>query len=400
MLAVSLLFAAGLSHGSSRIVSAEWLRPPKPDFCAYQELSLASNRSVGAPVSTPVARDPANGGVFCSIDISRLSKGNHRWHVWAFSRNGKASAKALFEFGVPPFAASAAQRKNFMRSHICPSTGRRSLTCPGYAVSHIVPLCAYGADLPRNMRYLPGYAAAEAKDKAEFAQCSPNLTPGVVALNDRTRLRVTEKAAHAGYEAALQAAEARIYAYGCAASRGTFDVSAYTDYKGDVLVELFTGGSYLTLTVTPAGKPKAPGSQYGIKGSGAFAGKKVRYTGQAAFTPLGTTMTLSGNIHQQTPKGTDRLSANTTKTFYYKTTSPAPYVLNQGEQSLVKNGSVQAKYRQREKSVRSDNFSGVMEMWKDRISKVPCGIRIHTEGSNDSYGFFQSGTLTIKRARN
>ena len=400
MIAALLVSSAGFSYAGSRIVSAEWLRSPKPDFCVYQELPLAPNASIGAPVKTPVARNPSNGGVFCSIDISGLSKGNHSWLVWASSDNGKASAKTRFYFGVPPFAPSATQRNNFMRSRICPSTGTKTLSCPGYVVNHIIPLCAYGADLPVNMRYLPDYVAAEVKDKAEFALCDPKLTPGVVALNNFTKLLPTEKAAYAGYEAAMEAAEARIYAYGCPASQGSFDISAYTDYAGNVLVDLLTADSYLSFAVAPVVKPKGPGTQYSVKGGGAFAGKKVSYSGLAAFSPLGTTMTLSGGINQQTPKGAARLSANVTKNFFYKKTAPAPYVLNRGEQSLTKNGSVQARYLHREKSVRSDNFSGVIDMWKDRIGSAPCGIAIHTEGTNDSYGFFQSGTLTIKRARN
>ena len=397
MIAALLASYAGFSYCGPRIVSGEWLRPPKPDFCFYQELPLAPSRPMGAPVKTPVARNPATGGVFCSIDISRLSKGNHGRLIWASSANGKTSAKTYFYFSIPPFAPSAAQRNNFMRSRICPSTGMRSLVCPGYVVNHIVPLCAYGADLPVNMRYLSDYGAAEIKDNTEFALCSPKLTPGVVALNNVTKLRATEKAAFAAYEAAMQTAEARIYAYGCTVSSGTFDISAYTDYYGNVLVDLFTAGSYLTLTAT---QPKAPGRPYAVKGSGAFWGKQVSYSGAAMFGPLGTTMTLSGAINQQTPKGTDRLSANATTDFYYKTIAPEPYVLSQGEQSLAKNGSAQVKYRQREKSVRSDNSWGVLDMWKNRISSAPCGIAIHTEGSNDPWGFFQSGTLTIKPAKN
>ena len=398
MLAVLLLSTAGLAYGGPRIVSNKWVRAPKPDSCFYQQLPLTSNGRAGVPVRTPVARDVRDGGVFCSIDISRLPKGNHHWLVWASSSNGKKSVKVHFYFGIPAFAPSTVQKNKFMSSRICPSTGTKSRVCPGYVVSHIVPLCAYGADLPLNMRYLPEDVAAEVEDRAELAQCSPKLTPGVVPLNNGTKLLPTERAAYAGYEALTQAAEARIYAYGCAASKGAFDIYAYTDYDGNAIIELLTVDSYLNLTVAPMGK--TPGAHYTIKGGGTLAGKKVSYNGQANFSPLGGMMTLSGGISQQSAKGTDRFSVKLTKNFYHKKTAPIPYLLERGEQSLVKQGYPRADYRSWSRSVRSDIYGGMTDLWKNRMNGTPCGIAIHTEGANDASGFSQSGAMTIRPANN
>src|SRR5437667_2086748 len=41
---------------------------------------------------------------------------------------------------------------------------------PGYVVDHIVPLCAGGADSPKNMQWQPR-AEAKIKDRAEKAYC-------------------------------------------------------------------------------------------------------------------------------------------------------------------------------------------------------------------------------------
>ncbi len=65
---------------------------------------------------------------------------------------------------------STAQRAAFVQAHHCPSTGRARGSCPGYVVDHIVPLCAGGADRPRNMQWQT-IADAKAKDKEERALC-------------------------------------------------------------------------------------------------------------------------------------------------------------------------------------------------------------------------------------
>jgi hypothetical protein len=58
------------------------------------------------------------------------------------------------------------QRRAFMHSHACPSTGRISGACPGYVVDHVTALKRGGADAPSNMQWQT-VAAAKAKDKWE-----------------------------------------------------------------------------------------------------------------------------------------------------------------------------------------------------------------------------------------
>ena len=57
-------------------------------------------------------------------------------------------------------------RRDFQKSHPCPSTGKTSGACPGYVVDHVRPLKRGGADAPSNMQWQTVRAAKE-KDKTE-----------------------------------------------------------------------------------------------------------------------------------------------------------------------------------------------------------------------------------------
>jgi hypothetical protein len=57
------------------------------------------------------------------------------------------------------------ERRAFVRSHPCPSTGQKSGTCPGYVVGYVVPLKHGGPDVPYNMQWQPS-GAAKPKDKS------------------------------------------------------------------------------------------------------------------------------------------------------------------------------------------------------------------------------------------
>lgn len=59
----------------------------------------------------------------------------------------------------------------FARVHPCPSTGLRITSCPGHVIDHVVPLCAGGADLPRNMQWQE-HEASLFKDRGERRQCA------------------------------------------------------------------------------------------------------------------------------------------------------------------------------------------------------------------------------------
>jgi hypothetical protein len=61
--------------------------------------------------------------------------------------------------------------REFQREHPCPSTGKRTGSCPGYVKDHIKPLCAGGRDSPSNMQWQT-IAEAKKKDKLERQQCS------------------------------------------------------------------------------------------------------------------------------------------------------------------------------------------------------------------------------------
>lgn len=63
-----------------------------------------------------------------------------------------------------------AQRRAFVQSHPCPSTGKTKGACPGYVVDHVKPLCAGGPDRPSNMQWQDVQAAKD-KDRLEREQC-------------------------------------------------------------------------------------------------------------------------------------------------------------------------------------------------------------------------------------
>lgn len=58
----------------------------------------------------------------------------------------------------------------FKREHPCPATGHARGACPGWVIDHREPLCAGGADDPRNMQWQTT-EEARVKDKREWARC-------------------------------------------------------------------------------------------------------------------------------------------------------------------------------------------------------------------------------------
>lgn len=72
----------------------------------------------------------------------------------------------------PSFARSKTVRAEFQRLYPCPSTEKPRGACPGWVVDHVVPLCAGGADAPRNMQWQT-VEDAKAKDREERKSCRP-----------------------------------------------------------------------------------------------------------------------------------------------------------------------------------------------------------------------------------
>lgn len=64
---------------------------------------------------------------------------------------------------------SAAVAAAFQRLHPCPSTHKKTGSCPGWIKDHVIPLCKGGPDAVTNMQWQT-VAAAKAKDKIE---CRP-----------------------------------------------------------------------------------------------------------------------------------------------------------------------------------------------------------------------------------
>lgn len=50
---------------------------------------------------------------------------------------------------------STAARTAFARMHPCPANGAATISCPGWAIDHVIPLACGGADSPVNMQWLP-----------------------------------------------------------------------------------------------------------------------------------------------------------------------------------------------------------------------------------------------------
>jgi hypothetical protein len=67
-------------------------------------------------------------------------------------------------------ARSEKAKAAFKREHPCPTTGKRSGSCPGYVIDHVKPLACGGADAPSNMQWQT-YAESKRKDGRERDGC-------------------------------------------------------------------------------------------------------------------------------------------------------------------------------------------------------------------------------------
>lgn len=69
-------------------------------------------------------------------------------------------------------------KRQFMKTHICPSTGLYKLPCKNFVLDHVVPLACGGKDVVSNLQ-LQTVVAAKAKDKWERIGCKggKRITP-------------------------------------------------------------------------------------------------------------------------------------------------------------------------------------------------------------------------------
>lgn len=63
-------------------------------------------------------------------------------------------------------ARSSSVRREFQREHPCPSTGKKTGSCHGWIVDHVVALECCGADSVKNMQWQT-VADSKAKDRVE-----------------------------------------------------------------------------------------------------------------------------------------------------------------------------------------------------------------------------------------
>ena len=96
--------------------------------------------------------------------LARSQSGNEPHTSTGQHRSNYATGAARDSHGR--IKRSPEARRDFQKSHPCPSTGRTSGACPGYVVDHVKPLKRGGADAPGNMQWQTTQAAKE-KDKTE-----------------------------------------------------------------------------------------------------------------------------------------------------------------------------------------------------------------------------------------
>jgi hypothetical protein len=66
---------------------------------------------------------------------------------------------------------SASVLRNFQKLHPCPSTGKITGSCPGWAIDHVIPLACGGCDSIENLQWMKNTikscAGTECKDRWE-----------------------------------------------------------------------------------------------------------------------------------------------------------------------------------------------------------------------------------------
>lgn len=72
---------------------------------------------------------------------------------------------------VDAYPRSQKAKHDFAATHVCPATGKHTMSCKGYVIDHIIPLCAGGADAPINMQW-QALSISLQKDARERRYCA------------------------------------------------------------------------------------------------------------------------------------------------------------------------------------------------------------------------------------
>lgn len=231
----------------------------------------------------------------------------------------------------------------------------------------------------------------------------------------KTDLSLAERTAYANYEAILQIAEARIHAWGCSQSAGTFTVEAFSDgavgspFSNTALVTS-PGGLFQVDATSAVVDPSQRGQQIAVNlTTGVFNNKSVtNYAGQFAYNYPNNMMDGQSSVNITGLNGRpDRYDGKVIKDFYRGAVSPTNTdgspnpefytIYDWGLQSVDKFGFPANKYWQRSKSLRSDGGLGHTVFVKDRlVGATSCRIVIDTTGDNNPDFFSQSGVLKIQ----
>jgi hypothetical protein len=111
-------------------------------------------------------------------DQPRSEKRDHRVSV------ARRCAECDRDASTNRIARSAAARREFMREHACPATGKTTGACPGYVVDHVRALACGGADSPSNMQW---QTVADAKEKDNGSgSAATQLQPAALWNSDRS----------------------------------------------------------------------------------------------------------------------------------------------------------------------------------------------------------------------
>ena len=136
--------------------------------CAVVILALSTAAYPGA--SSHSADSHSSGSHSGSHSFSSHNTDSHRssgHHSSPSTRHGGTkAAPGVKRDNHGKIARSGKAKTDFKRTHPCPSTGKRSGSCPGYVIDHVTPLKRGGADAPGNMQWQTTQAA-KIKDRTE-----------------------------------------------------------------------------------------------------------------------------------------------------------------------------------------------------------------------------------------